>query len=137
MPHRHAHGHRVSRFHRAREEAAEVERLRKVNRGDVEEAERNRPHVEEQMPAARRTRLQQELDEAELRRVRALEQFNEAERQRREMQIEDRLRQLEEQDPAVDPPPKKASFSKKCCKSFKILFGILLSLGLIFVVGAG
>lgn len=129
MPRRHSH-HHLGRVQRARDDAAEVERIRKISRTELEN-ERVRQNAEEQ---SRRTRLQQELDEAELRRVRALEQFNDSERQRRELQFEDRLRQLEEQEGAVVDPQKKDSMSKRCCKSFKILFGIFLTLGLVFVV---
>ncbi|XP_018008258.1 uncharacterized protein LOC108665959 [Hyalella azteca] len=122
---------RRSALRRAREEEAlEVERLRKI-REDAAEAERLRISTEEAAERARRTRIQMEMDEAEMRRVRALEQFNETERQRREMQLEDRLRQLEDQD--MPPEPQKNRSCKKYCRAFKVSFGIFLSLGLIFV----
>ncbi|KAF2353873.1 hypothetical protein FHG87_015369 [Trinorchestia longiramus] len=122
---------RSAALQRAREdEAMEVERLRKI-REDAAEAERLRISTEEAAERARRTRIQMEMDEAEMRRVRALEQFNETERQRRELQLEDRLRQLEDQE--MPPEPQKTGSCKKYCRAFKVSFGIFLSLGLIFV----
>ena len=126
MPRRSPH-HHISHLQRAREEA-ETERIRKL-REEAAEVERLRIVAEEDL---RRVRRQQELDEAELRRQRAVGQLHESERQRREIQIEDRLRHLEGQE--LDGSTEKKSATSRCCKTFKIMFGIGLTLGLVFVV---
>lgn len=132
--------HHISHLQRATRDdasaAAEADRLHKTREDSLEVERRRAAAAEEAAERSRRNRHQMELDEAELRRVRALEQFNEAERQRQEMQIEGRLRQLEDQELSAQDPPKLPSKSKKCCRTFKILFGILLSLGLVFVVSS-
>ena len=109
MPHRHHHGPRTHH-----DSDFSEDRLRKVTRQELAEIERKRLNFEEEA-ALRRARLQLQRDETQLMRVR-----------------DERVREMDQDEGEVSQ--KEKSVANKCCRSFQVLFAVLMTLGLLFVV---